>query len=94
MTFRPCLDPNYSSRGSRWCHAPYSVCWQARQSSLNAPESHRRLRQDEDICIVKEVDGGLAGAWNSSCDAPFDGIGWKTLGSCDHGSEGGLEAGV
>ncbi|CAE7915725.1 unnamed protein product, partial [Symbiodinium sp. KB8] len=34
---------------------------------------------DEDICIVKEVDGGLAGAWNSSCDVslqirPFDRI--------------------
>ena len=23
---------------------------------------------------MKEVDGGLAGAWNSSCDVPFDGI--------------------
>ncbi|CAE7471148.1 unnamed protein product [Symbiodinium natans] len=34
---------------------------------------------DEDVCIVKEVEGGLAGAWNSTCDEsikikPFDRI--------------------
>ena len=35
--------------------------------------------KDEDVCIVKEVEGGLAGAWNSTCDEPLTSIFCKGL---------------